>query len=165
MNTMENDHSQGQVALPRAAIHVTLSRIPYQVSGGQRKNAMEDGDTQIALAKLQYGHELKKLELEQQHELKTLELQNQVANFGLQGTLWGTWAALAAIALIALVQIFFDRYVVQGFAFATMVGTIAIPVALYGAFIYNRTLSLAGNLKRGEVSTNVWTSWTPPAST
>jgi preprotein translocase subunit SecF len=124
------------------------------MGGGNAQSALakQDGDTQIALAKLQYEYELKRLELEQQHELKSLELQNQVANFGLQGTLWGTWAALGAIVLIALVQIFFNRYVVQGFAFATMVGTIAIPVALYGAFIYNRSLSLAAKMKSGEFS-------------
>ena len=87
----------------------------------------ENSDREIALAKLQFDH--------------------QLARFGLGGTLYGAFASLAAIVIIALAQIMTGRYVVEGWAFAGMVAVIVIPVTFYGAFIFNRALSVEGKIK------------------
>jgi hypothetical protein len=96
-----------------------------------------------------------------------LQYDNQLASLGLQGTLWGAWAALAAIFLIALVQVLFNRFVIQGWAFAGMVGAIVVPVALYGAFIFNRAITISGESGKDKqsitVSSPVGSTATPDA--
>jgi hypothetical protein len=84
----------------------------------------EKTDREIALAKLQYDH--------------------QLARFGLGGTLYGAFASLCAIVVIDLAQIITGKYIVDGWAFAGMVAVIVIPITFYGAFIFNRALSIEG---------------------
>jgi hypothetical protein len=83
-------------------------------------------DREVVLAKLQYDH--------------------QLARLGLQGTLWGAWASLIAIVAIAVVQVTTNRYVIQGWAFAGMVAVIVVPISLYGAFIFNRALTVSAKV-------------------
>lgn len=97
-----------------------------------------DDQTKIALAKLEYDY--------------------QIARLGLQGTLWGAWASLIAIVAIVAVQVITERYVVQDWAFATMVATIVLSVTFYGAFIFDRALTISVKIeKNGSISflTNV----------
>ena len=77
--------------------------------------------------------------------LAKLQLDHQLAQLGLSGTLKGAVAALVAIVAIAVVQIWLDRYVVQGWSFAAMVAAIVVPVTFYGAFIFNRALTVSGS--------------------
>jgi hypothetical protein len=94
------------------------------------ERVMSDGNTdrEVILAKLQYDH--------------------QLAELGLSGTLKGACAALVAIVAIAVVQIWLDRYVVQGWSFAAMVAVIVIPVTFYGAFIFNRALNVSAKVEK-----------------
>ena len=91
---------------------------------------MSDSDTdrEIVLAKLQYDHEL--------------------AQLGLSGTLKGACAALVAIVVIAAVQIWLDRYVVQGWSFAALVAAIVVPITFYGAFIFKRALDVSARIEK-----------------
>jgi len=73
--------------------------------------------------------------------------QIRLAKYGLQGTLYGTFAALTAIVIIALAQMITGRNVVEGWAFTVMVIVIAVAVVFYGAFIFERSLSLEGKHK------------------
>jgi hypothetical protein len=88
----------------------------------------DNPDREIALARLQYDH--------------------QLARLGLQGTLWDAWASLIAIVTIAVVQVAINRYVIEGWAFAAMVAVIVVPVTFYGAYIFNRTLSISAQAAR-----------------
>jgi len=100
-------------------------------------------DHEIALVKLQ--NELALVKLQNDHKLACL---------GLQGTLWGAWAALIAIVAIAVVQVVTGRNVVEGWAFAAMVAAIVVAVTFYGAFIFNRALSVSAKIEKqgGSVS-------------
>jgi hypothetical protein len=92
-----------------------------------------DENTKVMLAKLGYDH--------------------QIARLGLQGTLYGAWASLVAIVAIVIAQVATERYVVQGWAFATMVGLIVISVTAYGAFIFDRALTVSAKVdKEGHIS-------------
>jgi hypothetical protein len=94
-------------------------------------------DHELALARLQ-------------HELALARLQNdyQLARLGLQGTLYGAVASLIAIVTIAVVQAVIGRYVVEGKAFAAMVGVIVVPITFYGAFIFNRALNVSAKVEK-----------------
>jgi hypothetical protein len=92
-----------------------------------------DENTKVILAKLEYDH--------------------QLARLGLQGTLWGALASLAAIVTIVIAEVATERYVVQGLAFAAMVGLIVISVTAYGAFIFDRALTVSAKVdKEGHIS-------------
>jgi hypothetical protein len=85
-----------------------------------------------------------------QNEIALVKLQNdyKLACLGLQGTLWGAWAALIAIVAIAAIQAVTDRHVVEGWAFFWMVAAIVVAVTFYGAFIFNRALSVSAKIER-----------------
>jgi len=89
-------------------------------------------------------------EMNQDHEnaLAKLQYDYQLARLGLQGTLYGAWASLAAIVAIAVVQVAIDRYVVQGWAFVAMVAVVVVPVTFYGAFIFDRALTVSAKFEK-----------------
>jgi hypothetical protein len=84
------------------------------------------------------------------NEIVLTKLQNdhQLARLGLQGTLFGAVAALIAIVIIVVIQVATGRYVIEGWAFAGMVAAIVIPVTFYGAFIFNRALSVSASVAK-----------------
>src|SRR5262249_43991961 len=98
-----------------------------------REAAMENGEkysddrTKIALTKLKYDHDL--------------------ATLGLQGTLWGSWASLGAIVIIVVAQVMTERYVLQGWPLAATVAVITLAVTFYGAFIFDRALSVSARVQ------------------
>jgi hypothetical protein len=96
------------------------------------KAELTSNDTQIALAKLKYDYDL--------------------ACLGLQGTLMGAAASLVAIVTIVVAQVATERYVVQGWAFTTMVGVLATAVTAYGVFIFRAAFSVAMKTKGFETS-------------
>jgi hypothetical protein len=82
--------------------------------------------------------------------LVKLDNDHKLALRGLQGTLYGALGSLFAIIAIAVIQVLSGRNVIEGWAFAFMVLFFTAPVALYGAFIFNRTLNIsAGIAKEG----------------
>jgi hypothetical protein len=85
-------------------------------------------DREIALARLQYDH--------------------QLATTGLQGTLKGALASMVGIVAVVIAQVTTDRYVVQGWAFAAMVAAIVVPITFYGAFIFNRALNVSAKIAK-----------------
>src|SRR5215470_804573 len=93
------------------------------MDGGER---CLDDKTVVELTKLKYDHDL--------------------ATLGLQGTLWGAWASLAAIVIIVVVQVMTQRYVLQGKSLAATVGIMAAAVTFYGAFVFNRALSVSAKM-------------------
>jgi len=79
-------------------------------------------------------------------ELTKLKYDHDLATLGLQGTLWGAWASLAAIVIIVVVQVMTQRYVLQGKSLAATVGIMAAAVTFYGAFVFNRALSVSAKM-------------------
>jgi hypothetical protein len=75
----------------------------------------------------------------------------QLARLGLQGTLWGAWASLIAIVAIVALQVATNRYVLQGWPLAAMVIAIVVAVTFYGSFIFNKALSISGNVSKSGV--------------
>jgi hypothetical protein len=86
---------------------------------------------------------------EQENDREIALEQIKLARYGLQGTLYGTFAALTAIVIIALAQVITGRNVVEGWAFSVMVIIIAVTVVFYGAFIFDRSLSLESKYFKG----------------
>jgi hypothetical protein len=94
-----------------------------------------------------------------------IRLDHELARFTLRGTLKAAFAGLGFMLIIALSQIFMGRNVVEGWAFAFMAVTVPILGILYGAFVFNRTISIEGTVKGasfktrsgGEVVTHVTT--------
>jgi hypothetical protein len=90
--------------------------------------------------------------------LKKLEYDYLIARLGLQGTLWGAWASLVAIVAVVGVQVITERYIIHGWALATMVAAIVVSVTAYGAFIFHSALTISVKIeKNGSISffTNV----------
>jgi hypothetical protein len=81
------------------------------------------------------------------------KLDYELARFGLGGTLYGSFAALLALVIIVLAQVITGRFVIEGWAFAAMASTIVIAVILYGAFIFNRFVSIEGKTKGASFKT------------
>ena len=88
------------------------------------------------------------------NEIVLTKLQNdhQLAQLGLRGTLFGSVASLITIVMIVVVQVATDRHIVEGWAFAGMVAAIVLPVTFYGAFIFNRALTVSANVAAEGVS-------------
>jgi hypothetical protein len=86
----------------------------------------ENADREIVLAKLDNDHKL--------------------ARLGLQGTLYGACGSLIAIVAIAVIQVLTGRNIIEGWAFAFMVLFFVAPVALYGSFIFKRTLDISAGI-------------------
>jgi hypothetical protein len=82
----------------------------------------------------------KKLEL----ELRKVALPIELATYGLRGTLFGTFAGLFAIVVLAGISAFSERIQITGTQLCIMTAIIAVTVALYGAFVFQRSLSIAG---------------------
>lgn len=93
-----------------------------------------------------------------------LKLQNdyQLAQTGLQGTLWGAWASLFTIVAIVALQVATNRYVLQGWPLAAMIIAIVVAVTFYGAFIFNKALSISGHLTTSGGGISAGSSDRPP---
>jgi hypothetical protein len=87
------------------------------------------------------------------------QVQAELGRYGLKGTLYGAWAFAFLFLVIAVVQLWTDRYVVQGGWFVAMVAIVAVCVALYGAFVFNKSLSLSAKI--GETAFGAETSRIP----
>ncbi len=79
-------------------------------------------------------------------EIERLKLANDLAHYGLRGTLYGAFAALAAVVIIAVAQMVTGKTVVDGWALTTLVFIIVLPITAFGAFVFKRAFSIEGKL-------------------
>lgn len=86
----------------------------------------------------------------QDMNLEKLRLDHELGRYGLKGAFFGTIIAISAVVIIAIAQLVVGRNVVEGWAFTGLWAAIIIPAIFYGAFVFNRVLSIEGKIKEGE---------------
>jgi hypothetical protein len=78
--------------------------------------------------------------------LKKLEYDYEIGRLALRGTLTGACAAFFLIVLIIFAPIITKKDIVEGWQLVSIVALVAGAVLFYGAFVFNRALSLTGNV-------------------
>lgn len=75
-------------------------------------------------------------------ELQRLDYNHQLASKGLNGTLFGACASVLAILVLIFAPAITGAHVVTGWQLVAIVALLGAAVVFYGAFIFNRALSL-----------------------
>ena len=75
-------------------------------------------------------------------ELQRLDYNHQLASKGLNGTLFGACASVLAILVLIFAPVVTGAHVVTGWQLVAIVALLGASVVFYGAFIFNRALSL-----------------------
>jgi hypothetical protein len=81
-------------------------------------------------------------------QLQKLEYDHLLASRGLNGTLYGAWASLLTIVLLIFAPAFTEKVVVTGWQLVFIVAFLAGAVVFYGAFIFNRALTITAEQTR-----------------
>jgi hypothetical protein len=84
--------------------------------------------------------------------LKKLERDYLVAQLGLKGTLTGACGCLIVIVLIIVSPMFIARNLVGGWQVVAIVVSMVVSVVLYGAFIFERSLTMSTKVESGGLS-------------
>ena len=86
-------------------------------------------------------------------QLQKLEYDHLLASKGLNGTLYGAWASLLTIVFLIFAPTITERDVVTGWQLVFIVAFLVGAVVFYGAFIFNRALTItAGRTREGNVA-------------
>jgi hypothetical protein len=95
--------------------------------------------------------QLKELEL----RLREIEVSKELAQLGLRGALTGALAGCLMVIALAVIAAFSQKVQITGTHLCWMMGIVAVAVALYGAFVFNRSLGISGDFqkKRFDVKT------------
>src|SRR5260370_41347737 len=101
---------------------------------------------------------------DQNLDREKLRLDHELGRYGLLGTFYGAMGALFAVVIIAIAQIVSGRNVVEGWSFTALVGIIMVPVIAYGAFAFNRFVSMEAEYKYPAFTTRTAVENKPPAS-
>jgi hypothetical protein len=75
-------------------------------------------------------------------ELQRLDYNHQLASKGLNGTLFGACASVLAILVLIFAPAITGVQVVDGWQLVAIVAMLGAAVVFYGAFIFNRALSI-----------------------
>jgi hypothetical protein len=94
--------------------------------------------------------ELRRLELE--IKKRELELPVELAQLGLRGTLTGALAGCTVVLALAIIRAFSDRLDITGAHLCIIMGIVAIAVALYGGFVFQRSVTIGGRWKDNGLS-------------
>jgi hypothetical protein len=98
-----------------------------------------------------YELRLKQLDLKR----RATELPVELAKLGLRGTLIGAIVGFVLLVTLALVSAFYPKVEINGWHLCILTGIICTTVGTYGAFIFQRSFSVAAKLgdKAVEVGT------------
>jgi hypothetical protein len=75
-------------------------------------------------------------------ELRRLDYNHQLAAKGLNGTLFGACASVLAILVLIFAPAVTGAHTVDGWQLVAIVALLGAAVVFYGAFIFNRALSI-----------------------
>lgn len=115
-----------------------------------------DSDPSLARAKTgleEANLELRRKELEIRQ--REVELPVELASLGLRGTLTGAIIGLVVLVALALISAFSDKAQITGTHLCILAGIICTTVVMFGAFVFQRSVSIAALWKgrRVEVGT------------
>lgn len=98
--------------------------------------------------------ELRRMELEIRAQEVTLPI--ELAKLGLRGALTGALAGCLMVIVLAGIAAFSDKAQITGLHLCIMMAIVAVAVALYGGFVFKRSLLISGDWKdkRLNVSTD-----------
>jgi hypothetical protein len=85
-------------------------------------------------------------------ELQKLDYNHQLASKGLNGTLFGACASVLAILVLIFAPAVTGTHVVTGWQLVCIVALLGAAVVFYGAFIFNRALSITAERTKDGVS-------------
>ena len=106
---------------------------------------MKNDDTKQSMSNAEL--ELRRLELE--NRKRELELPVELASLGLRGTLSGAIAGIVLLAILAGISTFSERSQISGAHICILAGIICATVALYGAFVFQRSLTVTARRDEG----------------
>ena len=79
-------------------------------------------------------------------EEKKAEFALQLAQYGLKGTLIGTIGGMTMVLVLTILALLSPELGITGIHIIVMVGIIGSIVAMYGAFVFNRSASFVARL-------------------
>jgi len=79
-------------------------------------------------------------------EEKQAELAIQLAQYGLKSTLFGTFAGFLFVLLLALLGYIAPEMGITGTHIVIMIAIMGSIVGIYGAFVFNRSASIAAKI-------------------
>jgi hypothetical protein len=85
-------------------------------------------------------------------ELQKLDYNHQLAAKGLNGTLFGACASVLAILVLIFAPAVTGVHTVDGWQLVAIVALLGAAVVFYGAFIFNRALSITAERTKDGVS-------------
>lgn len=110
------------------------------------KSENEIGREDLELRKLEYELSIRRLQLEE----KKIEPGVQLTQYGLKGTLTGAICGVVLVIVLALLGSFLPNLGITGLHITIIIGIICITVGIYGAFVFNRSASVAGRIGDNE---------------
>jgi hypothetical protein len=94
--------------------------------------------------------ELRKMELD--IRMQEIKLPKELASLGLQGTLTGALAGGLLIFALAIISACVEQPQITGNHLCIMFGMLLATIALYGAYVFERSLNISTNMNTGSAS-------------
>jgi hypothetical protein len=106
-----------------------------------------NGTSESEFRQTELERDLKLREMELETRLREVELRVGLARTGLRGTLTGALVGFIMVLSLAGISAFFEQVQLTGTHLSIIVGIMAVAIVCYGAFVFERSLSIKGSLQ------------------